>query len=92
MKLTLVNHACCKVQTNSLGILFDPWTEGPAFNFGWDLLVPTPLQFDEIMSGVAFIWISHEHPDHFSPAFLSQVAKLVRTELQFFFRKRAISG
>ena len=57
------------------GDFFDRWTEGPAFNFGWDLLVPTPLQFDEIMSGVAFIWISHEHPDHFSPAFLSQVAK-----------------
>ena len=27
MKLTLINHACCKVETASLGMPFDPWTE-----------------------------------------------------------------
>ncbi len=75
MRLTLVNHACCKVETDGLGLLFDPWTEGSAFNSGWDLLIPTPMSFDEIMAGVSFIWISHEHPDHFSPAFLTRVAK-----------------
>lgn len=75
MRLTLINHACCKVETGGLGLLFDPWTEGPAFNAGWDLLIPTPMSFDEIMRGVSFIWISHEHPDHFSPVFLTRVAK-----------------
>ena len=75
MRVTLVNHACCKVETDDLGLLFDPWTEGPAFNAGWDLLIPTPLTFDEIMKGVSLIWISHEHPDHFSPTFLARVAK-----------------
>jgi UDP-MurNAc hydroxylase len=75
MRLTLVNHACCKVEADGLGLLFDPWTEGSTFNAGWDLLIPTPLGFDEIMAGVSVIWISHEHPDHFSPAFLTRVAK-----------------
>ena len=75
MRLTLINHACCKVEADGLGILFDPWTEGAAFNAGWDLLIPTPMEFDEIMKGVSRIWISHEHPDHFSPAFLGRVAK-----------------
>ena len=75
MRLTLINHACCKVETGGLGLLFDPWTEGPAFNAGWDLLISTPMSFDAIMRGVSFIWISHEHPDHFSPAFLTRVAK-----------------
>ena len=75
MRLTLINHACCKVETGGLGFLFDPWTEGSAFNAGWDLLIPTAMSFDEIMRGVSFIWISHEHPDHFSPAFLIRVAK-----------------
>jgi UDP-MurNAc hydroxylase len=75
MRLTLINHACCKVEAAGLGLLFDPWTEGSAFNAGWDLLIPTPMSFDEIMRGVSFIWISHEHPDHFSPAFLTRVAK-----------------
>jgi hypothetical protein len=75
MRLTLINHACCKVEADGLGLLCDPWTEGPAFNAGWDLLIPTPMGFDEIMAGVSFIWISHEHPDHFSPAFLTRVSK-----------------
>jgi UDP-MurNAc hydroxylase len=76
MRVRLINHACCKVETDGgLGLLFDPWTEGSAFNAGWDLLIPTPVAFDEIMEGVSLIWISHEHPDHFSPAFLARVAK-----------------
>jgi UDP-MurNAc hydroxylase len=75
MRLTLINHACCKVEADGIGLLFDPWTEGPAFNGGWDLLIPTPMSFEAIMAGVSHIWISHEHPDHFSPAFLSRVAK-----------------
>lgn len=75
MNLTLINHACCKVSAKSLTLLFDPWVEGTAFNNGWDLLIKTPFTFDEIMQDVTHIWMSHEHPDHFSPAFLSQVAK-----------------
>ena len=75
MRLTLINHACCKVETDGLGLLFDPWTEGSAFNGGWDLLIPTPMEFHEIMKGVSLVWISHEHPDHFSPAFLTRIAR-----------------
>lgn len=75
MKLTLINHACCKVAASSLTFLFDPWVEGSAFNNGWDLLIKTPFSFDEIMEGVTHIWLSHEHPDHFAPTFLAQVGK-----------------
>ena len=75
MKLTFVNHACCKVTTRTTSVLFDPWIEGPAFNAGWDLLVPTPYSFDWLMEDVSFIWISHEHPDHFSHRFLARVAE-----------------
>ncbi len=67
--------------------MFDPWTEGPAFNGGWDLLIPTPLGFDEIMAGVSFIWISHEHPDHFSPAFLSRVAKTHGSRVRILYQR-----
>lgn len=87
MKLTLINHACCKAATGSFAILFDPWTEGPAFNFGWDLLVPTPVGFEEIMSDVSYIWISHEHPDHFSIPFLNKVAANCRDKVTVLFQK-----
>jgi hypothetical protein len=86
MRVTLINHACCKVETNGLGILFDPWTEGSAFNAGWDLLIPTPMEFDEIMRGVSLIWISHEHPDHFSPAFLTRVARAYGSKVTILFQ------
>ena len=87
MKLTLINHACCKVETKSLGILMDPWVDGPAFNFGWDLMIPTPASLDEIMANVSYIWISHEHPDHFSVPFLSRVAKTHKDKVTILFQK-----
>ena len=87
MKLTLINHACCKVQTSSLTFLFDPWIEGSAFNNGWDLLIRTPFTFDQIMQGVTHIWFSHEHPDHFSVPFLSQVAKTHADKVTILFQK-----
>jgi len=74
VKLTFVNHACCKLIAGDIGLLFDPWIDGSAFNDGWDLLIPTPLSLDAIMAGVTHIWLSHEHPDHFSPSFLARIA------------------
>lgn len=87
MKLTFINHASCKVQTNTIGILMDTWMEGPAFNFGWDLLIPTPFSFDEIMEGVNYVWISHEHPDHFSVPFLIRLAKTHKDKVTILFQK-----
>jgi hypothetical protein len=71
----LVNHACVKLAVGDATILCDPWIEGPAFNFGWDLLIDTPMTLDEIMAGVTHIWISHEHPDHFAPKFFNDIAE-----------------
>jgi hypothetical protein len=87
VKLTLVNHACCKLIAGKAGLLFDPWIDGPAFNDGWDLLVPTPLDPDAIMAGITHIWLSHEHPDHFSPAFLARIAPRHRDRVAVLFQK-----
>jgi UDP-MurNAc hydroxylase len=74
MQVTLINHACVKIAVGEVTVLCDPWIDGPAFNFGWDLLIKTPMNVDAIMAGVTHIWISHEHPDHFSPKFLNEIA------------------
>jgi len=87
MKLTLINHACCKIETAAGAVLFDPWVEGAVFNLGWDLLIPTSLDFEQIMAGVRFIWLSHEHPDHFSIPFLSRVAKTKREQVTVLFQR-----
>jgi len=74
MKITLINHACVKIALGDVVILCDPWLSGPAFNNGWDLLIPTPMSLDAVMAGVTHIWISHEHPDHFVPKFFVDIA------------------
>jgi len=75
MQITLINHACVKIAIGDVAVLCDPWIDGPVFNFGWDLLIKTPMDIDAIMAGVTHIWISHEHPDHFSPKFLDEIAR-----------------
>lgn len=86
MKLTFVNHACCKLIAGDIGLLFDPWIDGSAFNDGWDLLIPTPLSLDAIMAGITHIWLSHEHPDHFSPSFFTRIAPSHKDRVSILFQ------
>jgi len=86
VKLTFVNHACCKLIAGETGLLFDPWIDGPVFNDGWDLLIPTPLPLDAIMAGITHIWFSHEHPDHFAPGFLARIAASHRDRVTILFQ------
>src|SRR6185295_3893466 len=43
--------------------------------------------FEVIMEGVNYIWISHEHPDHFSVPFLMRVAKTHKDKVKILFQK-----
>ena len=63
-QITLINHASVLIETDGIGLLSDPWYEGSAFSNGWELVSQTPA-LD--ISRVTHVWISHEHPDHFSP-------------------------
>jgi UDP-MurNAc hydroxylase len=87
MQVTLINHACVKLAIGDIAVLCDPWIDGPVFNFGWDLLIKTPMDIDAIMAGVTHIWISHEHPDHFSPKFLDQIAAQYVGRIPILFQK-----
>jgi hypothetical protein len=86
VKLTFINHACVKLIAGDVGVLVDPWIDGSAFNDGWDLLIPTPLSLDAIMAGITHIWLSHEHPDHFSPSFLARVAPAHKDRVTILFQ------
>jgi UDP-MurNAc hydroxylase len=87
MHLTFINHACVKLRSRGTGVLCDPWLEGTAFNDGWSLIVPTPLDLDAVMDGVTHIWVSHEHPDHFSPRFFIQIAPKYAGSVEILFQK-----
>lgn len=64
MIIKFLNHSSIIIDTQTEKILCDPWYTGTAFANGWRLLLDdttdiNKLDFDKI-------WISHEHPDHFS--------------------------
>ncbi|ALA59054.1 MBL fold metallo-hydrolase [Nitrospira moscoviensis] len=68
--LTFINHASVLITGERRSILTDPWYEGEAFHRGWRLLYENrPEEIERVLDRTDFIWISHEHPDHFSIGF-----------------------
>ena len=71
--LQLINHASILINHGEISLLSDPWYQGDAFHKGWNLI--HELTDDEIINlldQVTHIWISHEHPDHFSILFFKK--------------------
>ena len=68
MRIQFINHASVKFITPQARITTDPWYAGSAFNNGWDL-IRADAEMTATASDATHIWLSHEHPDHFSIAF-----------------------
>tara|TARA_X000001036_G_scaffold323813_1_gene302261 strand:- start:1228 stop:2541 length:1314 start_codon:yes stop_codon:yes gene_type:complete len=64
MKIKLMSHSSVVVRASNLNILCDPWYVETAFNDGWALLPKPSFDYNEL-GEIDFLWISHEHPDHF---------------------------
>lgn len=65
-KITWVNHAGYILSYNNINVLVDPWINGTSFNNGWNLLTESFFP-KNLIDNIDYLWISHEHPDHFSP-------------------------
>ena len=76
MNVQLINHACVKILTKDCGILTDPWMFGSVFNNGWNLIEKNQTNTTEILNKVNYIWLSHEHPDHFDVNFFNALLLL----------------
>jgi hypothetical protein len=89
-----INHAGYEVRSNGVRIVHDPWLDGYAFLDAWSLLAKSRYPLEEF-AGVDYIWISHEHPDHFSPGVLRRIPAEVRATItilhQFTRDKRVIA-
>lgn len=64
VSIQLVSHSSVIIRAGTATILCDPWLHGKAFNESWSLLVPAAITPEEL-ERVNYLWISHEHPDHF---------------------------
>ncbi len=78
-RIEFINHASVLISDGQSGLLSDPWYFGEAFHQGWALLVETPEpEIIRVLNRTSHIWISHEHPDHFSPPFFKKYAEIIR--------------
>ncbi len=81
----LVNHACVLLEVGSIKLLCDPWISGSCFNNGWDLIVDNEFSISDL--DFSHIWISHEHPDHFSPRDLQELPLERRKKTTVFYQE-----
>lgn len=79
LEMEFVTHACLLLSAGDIRLLCDPWLSGPAFHDGWDLLVEPETTIEEL--DPTHIWISHEHPDHFSPHDLLAIPVEARSKI-----------
>ena len=71
--IKFIKNASVLISDGKKSILSDPWYQGSVFNDGWELLQTfEDSDIIKIINRVNFIWISHEHPDHFSINFFNK--------------------
>jgi UDP-MurNAc hydroxylase len=64
MKIHFIGHASIVAECSGTSILMDPWLSGKIFNNSWTLR-PDPVLDPALLDRIDYLWISHEHPDHF---------------------------
>jgi UDP-MurNAc hydroxylase len=87
MEIRMVGHASVIVTTPLGAIWCDPWLRGKAFNNSWTMR-PDPVFEPRWYSEIRYIWISHEHPDHFSVPTLRGFDEAFKQRVTVLFQKR----
>lgn len=87
--IKFINHASVIISGEDISILTDPWYVGDVFNKGWNLLHETSNEdVESFLKNVTHIWISHEHPDHFSIPFFKQFSNIIKNNsIKIIFQK-----
>ncbi len=76
----LVSHASLLIRAGDVALLTDPWLTGTVFGGSWRL-IQQPAIDDLPWPEVTHLWLSHNHPDHFHPASLSQIPEQHRSRI-----------
>ena len=87
--IQFINHASVVISNGNKSILTDPWYSGGAFDNGWELIYKNEnIKIKDILKKVDYIWISHEHPDHFSIQFFKDYYDFIKEKkIKFIFQK-----
>lgn len=85
ISVRLINHACVLLEAGPVKLLCDPWLTGSCFNDGWDLIVDSQVGINDLE--FTHIWISHEHPDHFSPTDIKNIDVAKRAKIPILYQE-----
>ena len=78
-EIEFINHASVILYGRKISLLSDPWYNGSAFHDGWNLIYEnSDKDILSILKKITHIWISHEHPDHFSILFFKKYKELIK--------------
>ena len=77
----LINHASILISNGKKSILTDPWYHEGAFDDGWNLLFENKVDdVETLLKNLNYIWVSHEHPDHFSIEFFKKYEFIIKSK------------
>ena len=88
-EIKLINHSSVLIKHDEIKLLTDPWYNGSAFNNGWSLLYENNFEeINEVLTNLNYIFISHEHPDHFSIKFFKDYERIIKqNKIKIIFQK-----
>ena len=86
MKVRLISHASVIIEAEDCTIWTDPWLFGKAFMNAWSLL-PKAYWEDHFYNEIDFVWVSHEHPDHFNFPTLKAMPADFKARVPLLFQK-----
>lgn len=87
ISVTYVGHACMIMESGGTRILMDPWLTDPAYHNAWWHFPPLEMGPNDL-GKIDYIYISHEHADHFDPAALAQLDKSATVLIARYNRRR----
>lgn len=64
MQLTYLAHASLLVEEDGVRLVTDPWLDGPTYLGAW-WHFPAPAARGADLAGVDWVYLTHEHVDHF---------------------------
>jgi UDP-MurNAc hydroxylase len=87
--IQFINHASVIIKGDNISVLSDPWYQGDSFHKGWNLLCEISDEHQlEVLNKTTHIWISHEHPDHFSIQFFKKFSyQINERKIKILFQK-----
>ena len=87
MLVTYLGHAAIMLEAGGSRILMDPWLTDPSYDGTWWHFPPLALGVRDLPR-IDYLFVSHEHPDHFDPPTLQQLDKNIHVIIADFRKKR----